>query len=141
MYSNDLDIDPDGDPNWIGKHEFFQGKHEVPEHHMSAEEHYLRSCGLEPTPDAIAQLRDAFLPCLRIMCERGYDPNGSTWGAHGWRGNLFYVKAKIERAWQKSWVRGHPDTDSITDAINFAGFYLRGLNDPPWGEWGPPGDE
>lgn len=102
---------------------------------------FLESCGLNPTQDAIGQLAEVFLPCLRIMIERGYDPNGATWRTTGWRGNLFLFMCKARRAWHKSWKRGEFDEDSMIDAINFAGFYLRSFNvDYPWGELGGPED-
>ncbi len=99
---------------------------------------FMTKCGLEPTPDAIGQLTEVFLPCLRIMCERGYDPEGKTWRSHGWRGNLFYFLAKAGRAKQKAWIRGRYDEDSIRDAINYGGFYLRCNREDPWGEYGDP---
>src|SRR5258708_14130445 len=52
---------------------------------FDAAERFMKECGLSPTHDAIEQLTDAFLPSLRIMCDRGYDPNGATWREPGWR--------------------------------------------------------
>jgi hypothetical protein len=100
---------------------------------------FLLDAGIEPTPDAVGQLLNVFVPCLRIMCERPYNPAGETWRAHGWRGCLFHAKGKMERLWEMAWRQGTYHNDSAFDAINFLGFYLRSQEDPPWGTWGEPG--
>jgi hypothetical protein len=101
---------------------------------------FLSENGLDPTPDAVAQLTDVFLPCLKIMCERGYDPNGETWKAGGWRSMLVDAKKKFDRMWYFGWLRGEFHPDHPIDAINFLGFYYRlHLSGKPWGTWGDPG--
>ncbi len=102
---------------------------------------YFRKVGImEPTPDMIGQMTDAFLPCLRIMYERGYDPEGSTWRNKGWRGLVHDILNKAGRLKFHSWRHSRFDPDSARDIINFAGFYLRLENQGrPWGEWGEPG--
>lgn len=104
---------------------------------------FMIECGLEPTPDAIGQLTEAFLPCLRIMCERGYAPDGSTWRAEGWRGMLWKAYDKMERLWYHSWVNGRLHDDSVFDGINYLGFYWRSRvgGGDGWGKRGAPGNE
>lgn len=100
---------------------------------------FMSSCGLEPTSDSLDQLTFAFLPALRIMCERGYDPNGQTWKRKGWRGLVCDILNKAGRLKFHSWTNNDFDPDSAADIINFAGFYYRMQNEgAPWGEWGEP---
>ena len=100
---------------------------------------FLVSCGLDPTPDAISQLTEAFLPCLRVMIERGYDPNGVTWREAGWRGLLNEIRKKSGRLWYRSWKKREFDADSAIDIMNYAGFYLRMENEgEPFGGVGEP---
>ena len=111
-----------------------------PNTYRRAAEKFLLDCGLPPVPDAIDQLADAFLPCLRIICERGYHPEGTTWRAGGWRGILTDIKKKSNRLWYRSWIKGGFDDDSARDLINFGGFYVRlGNQGKEWGDWGQPG--
>lgn len=104
-------------------------------------EYFLRECGLEPTPDAIGQLTEVFLPCLRIMIERGYEPDGSTWRAEGARGMIWKAMDKMERLWFHSWKHGHLHDDSVYDGINYLGFYwrTRSQDGDGWGKRGAPG--
>ena len=103
---------------------------------------FLRSIGLNPTPDAVEQLAEVFVPALKIMCDRGYNPNGETWRKGGWRGQLLEIRKKCDRLWERSWLHGAFDYDSARDLVNYAGFYLRlGGKGEPWGELGAPGDE
>ena len=101
---------------------------------------FLEACGLTSTNDAVGQLVEAFLPALRIMCERGYDPEGETWREAGWRGLLHEIRKKNTRLHHRSWLRGLFDWDSAVDAINYLGFYIRLKNQgKPWGALGEPG--
>lgn len=103
---------------------------------------FLEGNGLNPTPDACEQLAEAFLPALRIMIERGYDPTGATWKKGGWRGLLHESRKKLERMWHRSWLHGQYDPDSALDGINYYGMYLRlACKGPSWGEWGEPQDD
>lgn len=117
----------------------------VPRHETTRDacEDFIRECGLEPTPDAVGQLAEVFLPCLRIMCERGYSPDGSTWRAEGWRGMLWKAYDKMERLWYHSWTHGRFHDDSVFDGINYLGFYWRSRKEggDGWGKRGVPGDE
>lgn len=107
-----------------------------------AAEQFMRECGLDPTPDAIGQLAEVFLPCLRIMCERGYDEEGRTWRAEGWRGMLWKGRDKSDRIWWHGWMHGRFHADSVLDAINYFGYYYRlGHRGRPWGSRGEPGNE
>jgi len=100
---------------------------------------FLDQIGLVPTPDAIDQLVEVFVPCLAIICSRGYSPDGATWRASGWRALLADIRKKFARLWFHSWKHGRYDRDSAIDMINYAGFYIRLQNQgEPWGEWGEP---
>jgi hypothetical protein len=104
-------------------------------------ETFLRDIGLTPTPDAVRQLVDAFVPCLRIMTERGYESDGSTWKEGGWRSQLVDVRKKFARLWFHGWRQGIFKPDHPLDLINYAGFYYRlGMSGKPWGDWGEPED-
>ena len=122
------------DDDWAGK------GYEVTANQMEdAAYTFMERCGLDPTPDAIDQLAKVFLPCLRIMCERGYDPFGGTWRESGRLGALADVRKKFKRLWERAWKKGDTsDDDHAHDLINFVGFYLRADKDR-WGDWGEPG--
>jgi hypothetical protein len=106
----------------------------------AAANHFFADIGLPLTPDAVDQLVVAFIPALKVICERGYHPEGNTWREAGWRGVLTDIRKKSNRLWYRSWIKGGFDEDSATDLINFAGFYKRLRNQgPEWGTWGPPG--
>jgi hypothetical protein len=98
---------------------------------------FMKHCGLKPTPDAIYQLSEVFLPCLRIMCERPWDPDGGTWRSSGRMGILTDIRKKFERLWERGWRYGKRHDDSAYDLINYLGFYLRSSRSH-WGEWGDP---
>jgi hypothetical protein len=105
-----------------------------------AAEDFMRKCGLDPTPDAVYQLAFAFLPCLQIMCERGYDPEGTTWRDKGWKGLVHDILNKSGRLRFHSWKHNRFDLDSARDLMNFCGFYVRLHNKgKKWGKWGKPG--
>jgi hypothetical protein len=107
---------------------------------------FLDKVGLVPTPDAVDQLSEVFVPCLAIMCRRGYDPHGATWRESGRMGALTDVRKKFKRLWDRAWKRGYslddPQLlDSGHDLINFTGFLLRSGDGPRWGEYGEPAPE
>lgn len=102
-----------------------------------AAEKFITDVGLTPTPDAIDQLAEVFVPCLEIMCRRGWDPNGGTWRRAGILGILCDVRKKFERLWERGWVNGKRHPDSGFDLINFVGMYLRS-DENGWGGWGSP---
>lgn len=101
---------------------------------------FFEATDMEAIPDAVEQLALAFLPALRIMVERGYDPKGGTWKSSGWRGLLLEIRKKQTRLWHRSWLHSAYDRDSAMDGINYNGMYVRlkcrGL---PWGDLGEPG--
>jgi hypothetical protein len=106
---------------------------------------FLEACGLEPTPDAVGQLVEAFLPCLRKMCDSDHpwDPDGRTWRESGSMGALSDARKKFKRLWYRAWIMKAPHddpaaVDSAVDGINFFGFWLRS-DDDGWNEWGEPG--
>jgi hypothetical protein len=104
---------------------------------IRAAKQFMDECGLVPTPDATGQLVEVFLPCLAIMCQRGYDPNGGTWRKSGRLGALSDVRKKFERLWERMWINGKRHDDSAFDLINFTGFLLRSEREG-FGEWGTP---
>lgn len=109
------------------------------EHELAART-FFKSIGIDdPSMDAIAQLLNVFVPCLTIMCERGYDREGLTWREGGWRSQLVDVRKKFKRLWFHGWIRGIFVKDHPIDMINYLGFYVRsGTAGEPWGEWGEP---
>lgn len=108
---------------------------------VEAADAFLEACGLRPNQDARDQLVEVFLPCLRIMCERDHAQDGSTWKMAGWMPQLMQLLGKADRLKHRSWRGRRPDLDSARDIINYAGFFLRGIQSgvPAWGEWGEPG--
>jgi hypothetical protein len=101
---------------------------------------FMDACGLDPSADAVDQLVESFLPALMVMCRRGYDPDGETWRAGGWRGLLHEMRKKTDRLLHRSWLHGRYDPDSALDLMNYAGFYYRLKNaGQPWGDLGEPG--
>jgi hypothetical protein len=110
-------------------------------HDRAAAEEYLARIGLQPTPDAIGQLTEVFLPCLRIMCDpdHPWDPNGATWRRGGIFAVLTDARKKWERFWERTWTHGKRHDDSGFDLINFVGFVMRAKPESRWGEWGEPG--
>jgi hypothetical protein len=107
---------------------------------LDAAYEFLDRCALTPTPDAVEQLIDAFLPALRIMCERGYDPQGGSWRESGWMGQLVEIRKRASRLVHNSWRHGRFDQNNAVDLINYAGYYLRIKGEgKPWGSWGEPG--
>ncbi|SRR6266496_1661438 len=109
------------------------------EHDRDAAYTFMDAVGLSPTPDAVAQLTDVFVPCLRIMCERGYDPSGATWQEGGWRSQLIDIRKKFSRLWFHGWIKGVFRSDHGYDLINYVGYYQRlAMRGRPWGSWGEP---
>jgi hypothetical protein len=101
---------------------------------------FMEVLGMEPTPDAVDQLAGPFAEALRVMCERGYDPEGITWASKGWKGLVHDILNKAGRIKYRSWKHDRFDPDSAIDIINFAGFYWRLKNKgSKWGELGEPG--
>lgn len=90
------------------------------------------------TPDSIGQLVEAFVPCLRIMVERGYEPRGALWRKAGLLNILGDVRKKFERYWYRTWTEGKRHDDSGFDLINFTGFTLRIDSDSRFGDAGEP---
>jgi hypothetical protein len=112
----------------------------IPQTTRDVAEAFLHQMGLSPTPDAVGQMVEVFLPCLRIMCDRPGHPwatDGSTWRKSGVLGALTDVRKKFDRLWERGWIHGKRHDDSAYDLINFVGFYLRS-EDNGWNEWGSP---
>jgi hypothetical protein len=93
---------------------------------LKAAADYIRAVGLRPNQDAIEQLALAFTPCLKIMCERGYAQDGSTWKAGGWRGLIFEMLKKMERVRWLDWAHSMDAMHEMPDILNFGGMYMRG---------------
>jgi hypothetical protein len=98
---------------------------------------YIISLGVDPTPEALAQLSGPFAKALIIICTRGY---GDLWKVRGWKGLVHDIINKTERIRHLSWINNEYHEDSAIDLINFAGMYVRMGNDgPKWGKVGDPG--
>jgi hypothetical protein len=105
---------------------------------QEAAEEFMLKMGMTPTPDAVGQLLEVFVPCLRIMCERGYDPTGALWRKAGILHMIGDVRKKFERLWYRTWTLGIRHDDSGFDLINFTGFVLRADPDSRFGDSGEP---
>lgn len=92
------------------------------------------------TPDSIGQLVEVFIPCLRIMVTRGYDPSGGLWRRAGILGIIWDVRKKFERLWYRTWTLGKRHDDSGFDLINFTGMLLRAEPDSRFGDAGEPAE-
>jgi hypothetical protein len=90
------------------------------------------------TPDSIGQLVEVFVPCLRIMVERGYEPTGALWRKAGVLGIIWDVRKKFERLWYRTWTLGRRHDDSGFDLINFTGMLLRVDPGSRFGDAGEP---
>ena len=90
------------------------------------------------TPDSVGQLVEVFVPCLRIMVERGYEPTGGLWRKAGVLGIIWDVRKKFERLWFRTWTQGKRHDDSGFDLINFTGMLLRADPDSRFGDAGEP---
>lgn len=130
------DPDPDEEP-LINREEDWEAYRVICE---EAAVTFLDTCSLIPTPDAVKQLTEAFLPALAIMCQRGYHPEGANWKKMGWRGLLFEVGKRIDRIFFNSWDNDRYDQNNAVDAVNFLGYYIRLRNEGrPFGARGNPG--
>jgi hypothetical protein len=90
------------------------------------------------TPDAIGQLVEVFIPCLRIIIEHGWEPSGELWRRAGLFSLMDDVYKKFERYWYRTWKLGRRHDDSGFDLINFTGFTLRIDPNSRWGDRGEP---
>lgn len=88
---------------------------------------FLDDCSLVPSPDAVNQLIEAFLPALAIMCQRStiYDANGGSWKAMGWRGLLIEMHKRWKRIRISAWKHNKFNSNDAVDLINYTGYYLR----------------
>jgi hypothetical protein len=103
---------------------------------------FLRAGGIDqPSPDAVGQLTEVFLPCLRIMCDPSHpwDPDGATWRKGGILAVLTDARKKWERFWERTWTHAKRHDDSGLDLINYIAFVMRADPDSRWGDWGEPG--
>jgi len=100
---------------------------------------YLQANGLEPSDDAVAQLVDAFLPAVALMCGRS-SLRGEIWRQSGWRGALYEARKKMHRLWFSWWEGDGSDDDSALDLLNYVAFSMRArtYGIQPWGEYGDP---
>lgn len=92
-------------------------------------------------PDAVGQLVEVFLPCLKIMVDHNW---GELWRGAGLQSIMDQMKSKFDRYWERTWIKGERHDDSGLDLINLAGFTLRSDPDNIWGNRGKPawaGDE
>jgi hypothetical protein len=138
-----MSIEPEPMGAWMDRlGEFYKIPPGIDEPPRPAAQQFLQEVGVEPTPDAVDQLLEAFVPALAIIAERGYDKNGQSWKRTGWRAQLFEVLKRADRLHFNSWRHGRHDRNNGLDIINYAGFYIRtGGAGEPWGIWGEPGTE
>jgi hypothetical protein len=134
----DMELHATNCPNFPGQPMGNEEEHMTEETSRDIAQTFLEEMNLTATPDAISQLIEVFVPCLRIMCERGYASDGSTWQEAGRMGILCDVRKKFTRLWRDGWTLRRIVRDHALDLINYVGFYLR-ANDPGWAEWGEPG--
>lgn len=88
--------------------------------------------GLASSESNIVQL-EVLLEALKVYDERNvkYKDN---WKRFGWRGCLFRLRERTERAWD-DWFHGDvdidemPDVDDLIDLINFAAFTIRAIRE------------
>jgi hypothetical protein len=85
--------------------------------------------------DAVGQLVEVFIPCLRIIIEHDWD---ELWRKGGLLSVMDDVYKKFERYWLRTWNQGKRHDDSGFDLINFTGFSLRADPHSRWGERGEP---
>lgn len=92
--------------------------------------------------DAVSQLVQGFLPCLKIIIERGYATDGRTWEAGGWRGLLHEMIKKMDRVQFLDWQHAIGASHEMPDIINYGAMYMRSRNNLlPWGTlFGEPGN-
>jgi hypothetical protein len=97
----------------------------------------------EPSPTE-KQLEEVFARCLAIFRQRNTQHNDS-WRREGWRGCLFNLRRKAERAWDYLWnletqSEVDRDADDLYDAINYAALAIlclkEGNRDGKGGWWG-----
>jgi hypothetical protein len=92
--------------------------------------------------DAEQEHGAVLLEALRVFQERNavYKDN---WKVSGWRGNLFKLRLKVERAWAVLWdAPPYPisdlDVDDLLDVINYAACTIRCIRDGNrGGSWWP----
>lgn len=96
---------------------------------------------MDPTTDQ--QLELIFSRCLRIFKERNAQHKDS-WKREGWRGCLFNLRRKVERAWDHLWDQDPRDFDSeymdqhvddLLDSINYAALSVIAVEDGNKGGW------
>jgi len=111
----------------------------IPVEYEAAHEFMAKLFGPEGyTPDSVGQLVQVFVPCLRIMVERGYEPHGRLWQRAGVLGTIWDVRKKFERFWFRTWTLGVRHDDSGFDLINHTGFTMRADPDSRFGDAGEP---
>lgn len=84
------------------------------------------------TNSELDQLR-VLLNAASLFAERNGAYNDN-WRRQGWRGSLFKLRLKVERAWDVLWAwpldcEEQPSPDDLLDAINYAAFAIRQLRD------------
>jgi hypothetical protein len=100
---------------------------------------YARSSGEDP---GLADQEAVMIEALNIYRERNrkYKDN---WRRYGWRGCLYDLRRKVERAWDLLWNAEDTeqlDVDDLLDVINYAAITVRAvreLNRDGTGRWWP----
>lgn len=88
---------------------------------------YLDSVKDQALKDQVEVLLEAF--CIYAERNERYADN---WRRFGWRGCLFRLRERAERAWDALWdahprVDNHLSVDDLIDLINFAAFTVRAV--------------
>lgn len=102
--------------------------------------------GIEPTATNIEQMT-IFIEAMLLYTERNARYS-DVWRATGWRGAVYDIYKKARRLFQQFWdpetqaptgernvIHGKV-TDDAFDLINFAAFFIRGVDEQ--NEWGTP---
>ena len=135
------DMLPDPEPSEIARDEWESENmvNPMPNEYKAAHEFLSSLFGPDGyTPDSVGQLVEVFIPCLRIMTGRPYEPTGALWRRAGILGIIWDVRKKFERLWYRTWTEGNRHDDSGFDLINFTGFLLRSDPDSRFGDAGEP---
>lgn len=131
LRSEDREVRPTGDPG-----DTLAGRETAGERHAIAPVgpmNYLRR-DVEPRHWDHAQVLERALEVYKQRSEVYGDRN---WKREGWRGALFNLRRKVERAWDVLWNGAHTEDaiDDLLDVINYAAFAIRGVESQEEGDW------
>jgi hypothetical protein len=98
----------------------------------------LDALGLDKDDLALQQQMEILADALVIYAERN-EKYHDNWKRMGWRGTLVRLRERAERLWDNYWNADDldfleekmyvpRDVDDALDLINFAAFFIRGMN-------------